>query len=67
MTERGPVPGVSRDDRLSDEGLMRLESQLDSGANMSDLILIQWIRRYGDPVREILKKHDRYDPRWDSL
>jgi hypothetical protein len=67
MTEKRPAPGVSRAERLSAEGLNRLERQLQSGAGMSDLILVQWIRRYGDPVREILKRHGRYDPQWDSI
>ena len=67
MSEKRPKPGVTRAERLSDEGLRRLEKQLESGAGMSDRILLQWIRRYGDPVRDILKRHGRYDPDWDSI
>lgn len=35
MTERKTVPGISRQNRLSDEGLRRLEKQLISGSKMS--------------------------------
>jgi outer membrane scaffolding protein for murein synthesis (MipA/OmpV family) len=67
MHEKRPAPGVSRADRLSEEGLKRLEKQLETGAGMSDQILLQWVRRYGEPARDILKRHGRYDPQWDSL
>jgi len=53
-----PKPGVSREDRLSDEGLSRLEKQLSAGVNISDMVLRQWLKRYGEPVRQLLKKYD---------
>lgn len=60
MSERPSVPGVSREERLSEEGLMRLERQLLQGAPMNRAVLAQWIRRYGEPARTILKKHGHY-------
>jgi hypothetical protein len=59
MTERSP--GISRDNRISDEGLQRLETLLQRGGQVSDTVLAQWIRRYGDAAREILRRHGR-DP-----
>ena len=59
MDTKKPRPGVSRQDRLSDEGLARLEKQLDSGVNISTLILEQWIKRYGNAAREIINKYKR--------
>ena len=61
MRERKPAPGVSRDERLSEEGLRRLENQLQRGSPMSRLVLAQWIKRYGEPAREIIKRYGRYD------
>lgn len=57
MTRKKPQPGVSRENRISDEGLKRLERQLRSGAGISDMVLEQWIKRYGDAAREIIKKY----------
>ncbi len=56
MSKR-PVPGVSRDQRISDEGLVRLDRQLRIGVKISNAVLQQWISRYGDEARELLKKH----------
>jgi hypothetical protein len=53
-------PGISRDNRLSDEGLARLENHLKRGSQISDAVLSQWIRRYGDPARELIRRHGRY-------
>lgn len=50
-------PGISRTDRLSDEGLRRLEQQLSRGARMKPEILAQWIKRYGDDARAIIEKY----------
>jgi len=50
-------PGVSRDDRISDEGLLRLEKQLATGRKVSRLVLDQWIKRYGDAARDIINKY----------
>jgi hypothetical protein len=53
-------PGISRDNRLSDEGLGRLESHLENGSQISDAVLSQWIRRYGDAARDVIRRHGRY-------
>jgi len=52
-------PGISREQRISSEGLMRLEKQLQSGIHISTLVLNQWIKRYGDDARDIIKKYGR--------
>lgn len=62
MKQRTPTPGVTRDERISAEGLQRLESHLKSGAKIGDAVLAQWIRRYGDAARELLKKYGCYTP-----
>ncbi|MGB5261757.1 MAG: hypothetical protein WBO34_14730 [Gammaproteobacteria bacterium] len=59
MSDRSP--GISRDNRISDEGLQRLETLLQRGGQVSDAVLAQWIRRYGDAARKILRRHGR-DP-----
>ena len=63
MYNKPPAPGISRADRLSEEGLQRLERQLQHGSRISDPVLTQWIRRYGEPAREIIRRHDRYHSR----
>ena len=65
MKDKMPIPGVSRQDRLSGDGLARLEKQLESGLNISSQVLAQWIKRYGNPAREIIKKHNRYRSEFD--
>lgn len=60
MYDKPRTPGITRDNRLSDEGLQRLDRQLQSGSQISDAVLTQWIRRYGEPAREIIRRHDRY-------
>jgi hypothetical protein len=62
-----PIPGVSRTGRLSAEGLKRLEKQLDSGVKISTEVLAQWIRRYGDSARLIIKKYKQYRPELDDV
>lgn len=59
MPERSK-PGVSRVDRLNDEGLSRLEAHLKRGMNINKAVLTQWVRRYGDDAIEILRKYDKY-------
>jgi len=54
-----PEPGVSREERVSDEGLLRLENQLKAG-NISDMVLKQWLKRYAESARSLIKKYDRY-------
>ena len=50
-------PGVSRDNRISDEGLKRLEKHLNGGTKMTQMVLEQWIKRYGEPARELIKRY----------
>jgi hypothetical protein len=53
-------PGISRDNRLSEQGLVRLENQLERGSQISDAVLSQWIRRYGDAARDVIRRYGRY-------
>ena len=55
-----PRPGVDRSKRLSEQGLQRLEKQLKSGIRISDPVLEQLIKRYGEAASEIIR---RYRPR----
>lgn len=66
MSKKILSPGVSRQDRLSDEGLQRLEKQLSAGAKISTIVLAQWIRRYGDAARELIKRHGQYSNELDE-
>ena len=50
-------PGVSRANRISDEGLMRLEKQLAEGRQISEPVLRQWVLRYGKAAQDILTKY----------
>ncbi len=54
---RCPTPGVSRDERISDDGLQRLRKQLSSGVKISPPVLRQWIKRYGDSAKQIMLAH----------
>jgi len=56
-TARTLAPGVSRENRISDEGLQRLQKQLQSGVRISDSVLQQWIKRYGDAARGIIEQY----------
>ena len=67
MTHESPTPGLARQDRLSAEGLQRLEQHLKLGTAMSDQILAQWIRRYGEPARDLIRRHGRYRAEFDQL
>ena len=60
MNDKPRTPGISRDKRLSDDGLQRLERQLRSGSQISDPVLTQWIRHDGEPARKIIRRHGRY-------
>ena len=51
------TPGISRDERISDEGLQRLERQLASGIRMKPLILQQWVKRYGEAAEKLIQKY----------
>lgn len=66
MTEKQPAPGVSRDERISDEGLLRLEAQLKRGSKISQSVLSQWIKRYGDAARKMLKQYDQYREEYEK-
>ena len=65
-TDRRGRPGVSREQRLSDEGLLRLERQLREGGNVSDMVLRQWIRRYGDAAKDLIRQYGRYSSELDD-
>jgi hypothetical protein len=67
VNKKPPTPGVSRQDRLCDEGLRRLEKQLARGVRVAPAVLGQWIRRYGEPARELIKRHGQYSDELDSL
>lgn len=67
MSKTKSMPGVSRHNRLSDEGLLRLEKQLASGAKMTDMVLAQWIRRYGNAARKLIREKGRYVAEFDSI
>ena len=51
-------PGVSRENRISAEGLQRLERQLQRGARIGQAVRQQWIRRYGQAAIDIMRKYD---------
>ena len=57
LTESSTKPGVSREQRISDEGLQRLKKHLESGVRVSDAVLKQWVKRYGDGARVIIEKY----------
>jgi len=60
MNNKKPNPGVSREERISNEGVQRLNNHLTNGARMKPAILKQWIKRYGDSARYLIKQHDQY-------
>ena len=57
-----PAPGISRDERLSDDGLRRLERQLASGSRIGDAILQQWIKRYGEKAEALIARYEVKKP-----
>ena len=67
MTNEKPTPGVSRTSRISGEGLQRLDTQLQRGGNISTQVLSQWIRRYGDDARKIIKHHQQWREELDDI
>ena len=67
MIKKSPVPGVSREVRISDEGLQRLEQQLMRGGHVSHRVLAQWIKRYGEPARVMIRRYDRYTAELEGL
>lgn len=67
MNTKNPSPGVTRDNRISDEGLQRLEKQLATGININSMVLAQWIKRYGEPAKDIIRRYGQYDEDFDLL
>ena len=67
MTKKVPCPGVSRQNRLTEEGLQRLERQLMIGVRINIPVLAQWIKRYGEAARVIIKRHGQYSDELDSV
>lgn len=67
MNHKQSTPGVSRDNRIADEGLQRLDKQLASGVKVSQPVLAQWVKRYGEPAIAIIKKHGQYTPGLDEV
>jgi hypothetical protein len=54
-------PGVSRESRIGATGLERLERHLQGGAKIGRAVLTQWIRRYGEPARALIKRYGQYE------
>jgi len=52
------TPGISRENRISDEGLKRLKKQLQSGSRISKPVLDQWVQRYGEKALQLLNEFD---------
>ena len=65
MTNNKPTPGVSRGNRIYNEGLERLEKQLARGVKIARPVLAQWVKRYGDSARHIIKKYGLYCSEFD--
>jgi len=61
VTQKKVTPGVCREQRIAEEGLQRLEKQLQSGIRISDMVLQQWVKRYGDAARIIIQRYNRKD------
>ena len=51
------TPGVTREQRISNEGLVRLEKHLKSGTKINAQVLQQWVKRYGKDACVLLKQH----------
>lgn len=49
-------PGIGREQRISDAGLQRLRNQLERGAKISEPVLRQWVKRYGDDALRLLEE-----------
>ncbi len=52
------TPGIERNNRIDDEGLERLQVQLQNGRKISQPVLNQWIKRYGDKAKILIAKHN---------
>lgn len=60
MSTRQPSPGVSREQRISTTGLERLERHLRDGARIGRPVLAQWIKRYGESARALIRRYGQY-------
>ena len=67
MSHMKSSPGVSREHRISIECLQRLEKQLASGVAISDMVLAQWITRYGNAAVSVIREHGRYSAELEKL
>jgi hypothetical protein len=52
-------PGVSRVERISEEGLKRLQNQLERGARISEQVKQQWVLRYGQAARDLFARYEK--------
>jgi hypothetical protein len=57
MTSQDKRPGITRADRVSEEGLQRLERQLQRGARISEQVKQQWVKRYGQQALDIISRY----------
>lgn len=57
MTQASSNPGISREKRISDDGLQRLEKQLQAGSRISPVVLQQWVKRYGDAAQALISRY----------
>ncbi len=57
MKSKKPLPGIARDNRIDEEGLRRLEQQLITGRRISQAVLDQWVKRYGEGANTIIEKY----------
>ncbi len=57
MTHKKSLPGISRENRISEEGLKRLRIQLESGRKISKPVLNQWIQRYGEKAIQLMNEY----------
>jgi arsenate reductase-like glutaredoxin family protein len=67
MPDHKPRPGVSRADRITNEGLARLENHLARGMQINPQVLAQWIRRYGEPARALIRQYGQYSKELDEV
>lgn len=50
------TPGVTREQRISNEGLVRLEMHLRAGTKINAQVLPQWVKRHGEDAGVLLKQ-----------
>ena len=65
LSDKHPAPGISREHRISDEGLRRLEQHLRNGPKMNPAILKQWVKRYGEQARILIRQYNQYTDELD--